>query len=188
MTNYASLSATDTTVRSASRRHGFTLIELVVVAAIVAISLALLFRAVSGIMKSSKQKAVAIQARALVHAIKSYRTVYGQWPGQTQGDHDTTYDGADHAGILAALTNNPRDRVFIESPETLAPNGYCADYWGRAYLIAIDEDGDGVAHMGATNASFVSAFIVTNVPDTVAVASWGPDPGDLRERVYSWTP
>ena len=163
------------------RRRAFTLIEMLCVVAIIAVILGMLFPASRLVRESARRRLAQQQAQTIVQAIKQYRTVYAQWPGQAQDAHDSTYTN-DCSALIAALTNNPRHMVFIE--DTGTGNSF-TDPWNRPYVIALDENGNGAAEMDA------GAFdppIVTNVRDGVAVASWGPDPADVQKRVYSWMP
>jgi prepilin-type N-terminal cleavage/methylation domain-containing protein len=168
--------------------RGFTLIEILVVIAIIAILAGLLFKALPNVTESGRRQKAMADAQLLAQAVKSYRATYGKWPGQTQGDTDRTCDGEAHGPLLDALTNNPRGLVLLEAPDRLIADGRLTDPWGRAYLVAMDDDNDGRLRIAATNDA---AILEAEVDDTAAVASWGPPAGgpvprDTRKRVCSW--
>jgi len=164
-------------------RHAFTLLEALAVIAIIALMASLLIP-VAHLLRESAQRRLAQQrAQGIVQAIKQYRSVYGEWPGQIQGATDTTYTNC--TDMIARLTHNPRNVVFLQDTESAVTDTAFLDPWNRPYLVALDENGDGVI----TNMS-CDAFdphITTNVNDSVAVASWGPDPANVEKRVYSWS-
>jgi prepilin-type N-terminal cleavage/methylation domain-containing protein len=164
-------------------RRAFTLIELIAAMAIVAILAGLIAAAIPRVIQSARREKAMAQAHGLVQALKAYRNVYGRWPGQTQGELDRTY-ADDHATLLLALTNNPRRIVFLDAPEAISAAGCCLDPWGRPFVIAMDEDGDGDTQLAATRAG---AALAVTAADTAAVASWGPDPARPSRRVCTWT-
>ena len=155
------------------RCRGFTLIELLVVIAIIGMLAGMLMPAIAAVRRAAKRKKAAVEAKSLVHAVKLYHSVYGKWPGQTQGGPDHLVS---HAVIITALTNNPRNKIFIEIPQNSLVGGVYLDPWRIPYEIAMDEDGDGTTTMN-------TPLFTTNVAkETVIVMSWG----SAGIRVYSW--
>ncbi|MEI6972300.1 MAG: type II secretion system protein [bacterium] len=165
---------------------GFTMIELLAVLLIIAVLACLAFPGIYAMMRASARNHTATRAQVLVNAIKAYRADYPVWPGQTQGDTDRTYDNSSdrqHSIVLDALTNNPRRKVYSEVAENITTNCYL-DAWQRPYAIAIDENGDGVVNISATNNG--ATFSATNIGETVVIMSWGSDPSNSATRLYSW--
>ena len=112
--------------------------------------------------------------------------MFGKWPGQTRGDVDRSCDGNDHGQLLGALTNNPAGRVLLDIPESVLRLGRWNDPWGRAFVIALDENDDGRTAVRATNSFFPPVLLNTDVVDTAAVLSWGPEPANDSKRVCTW--
>jgi len=97
-------------------RHAFTLVEMLVVIAIIAILAAMLLPVLAGAKKAAQKKQAAMEISQIVSAIQQYDSVYGRFPvpGEVQtaaGTGDFTYGGsviASNSPPLSALytTNN----------------------------------------------------------------------------------
>lgn len=61
-------------------RHGFTLLELLIVVAIIGILISILMPATQHIRQQSKLKQRDATQAALASAIRAFRTEYGYWP------------------------------------------------------------------------------------------------------------
>lgn len=182
-------------MRTSLTRHkkGFTLLEILVVVMIIGILAALLLPAVEMLRQSAKRKQARTKAIAFVNAVREYRTLYGKYPGQTQDDVDQDIDPA---VMVAELVDNPRDKIFMDfKTDDFTEDGSLADPWlddtGSdyfAYVIAIDENGDGVTEMeGEVSGPFGTVTFTTNVPNVdVCLVSWGGKPEVEKVRVYSW--
>jgi len=169
-------------------RSAFTLIEILVVMVIIAVLMCLLFPAIAAVRNAMNKSHTAARAQVMVNAIKLYRTQYSTWPGQMQGDVDKVYDDSTatrkHAILIDALTNNPRRIFFSDLVENLTSNTLL-DAWNRPYVIAIDESGDGVVSNMSSTIGTVT-FGPVRVPDQVAIMSWGRNPTNASNRLYSW--
>jgi len=147
--------------------------------AIMLVLAAIIVPPVLKITGSVRRKGAMAEMQAIAHGIKAYRAALGVWPGQTQGDADGWYNGACHPQLLAALTNAPGGRSFVDLPDSLARGGEWLDPWGQPYEIALDENNDG--YINVPDSPF------TNITDTVAILSKGPDPARRDKWVLSWT-
>lgn len=176
-------------------KKGFTLIELLVVIAILMILMTMLMPGAAYLREQAKRRQAASEARALMNAIVSYRNEYAEWPGQVDNidnPPDTTYGfGAVHAtcsNVINILTNpvkNPRDTMFLDLPPTVLSDNYAKDPWKRSYIVVMDENTTMSVDVSATEPS-TGATIITNVPGQIVVASWGPDPANVKKRIMIW--
>lgn len=169
-------------VFGSSGRRGFTLIELLVVITIIGILAAMLLPAAAALRQAAKRKQARSRALAMTQAIKNYRADYAKFPGQKAATADGSVLEAD---IVTALAENPRGRLYLELTDTdLDDDGRLLDPWGRPYVVAMDENGDG--RTDVSDDSFTPE-IATNVPrEAACVVSWGKEPTDIEERIYSW--
>ncbi len=122
-----------------SRSHGFTLVELLTVIAIIAILMGLLFPAI-GVVKEQARKAEAKTAcTGIVAACKAYNTEYGKYPVlNTTGAPADVWFGETTAGASkdnsllfgtlrakvasgGAADYNPRRIVFFEGKDASNP-------------------------------------------------------------------
>lgn len=167
-------------------RNAFTFVELLVVLAIVVLVIGFVARAVVGVRRSADRQRAGAEAHALLQAVKEYRAVFGRWPGQTHGDADEALLGEDHERLIEAFTNTPAGQAILDMPEAVIRNGCWNDPWGRSLVIAFDQDGDARTTIRATNSLFPGAVLNTDIVDTAAVVSWGPEPANDAKRVYTW--
>ncbi len=108
--------------------HGFTLVELLTVIAIIIILMGLLFPTINVVRNQAKSAQAKTDATSVVSAVKAYYTEYGRYPvpsavaNATQTDY--TYDDNGSAnnfnavlmGILTADTNNPTHSTAATPP------------------------------------------------------------------------
>lgn len=132
-----------------TRRNGspsFTLIEIMVVVAIIAILAGLLFPVVLGALERYRVKHALTDTHRIVIAIKAYRAEYGKWPGQIQAVEDMSYMTSNFIVIQALTTssNNPKRIQFLPiQTKWLDDLGNFVNPWGVPYLIGMDESDDG---------------------------------------------
>lgn len=119
-----------------SRPHGFTLVELLTVIAIIAILMGLLFPAIGVVQNQARKAEAKTTCTAIVAACKAYNTEYGKYPvlgtTGTPGDlwFGDTAAGAskDNSTLFQTLRNkaghatgtpdyNPRAIVFFEGKD-----------------------------------------------------------------------
>jgi general secretion pathway protein G len=112
----------------------FTLIELLIVIAIIAILAGLGFPAVQGALKSAKRAQARNDVNQMAAAVKSYALEYGRLPESGE--------------VVPALTGeNPKQIVFFEAkPAKNGKNGLDGDEmldpWGNPYTFLLDDDYD----------------------------------------------
>jgi prepilin-type N-terminal cleavage/methylation domain-containing protein len=142
---------------------GFTLVELLIVIAIIAILAGLAFPAVQGALQSGKKAQARNDVHQLAAAIKAFQLEYGRLPGTG------TSDGPAPGDLMTTLTSsnsqNPRGIVFFEPKIAKQGKGgldgtVYKDPWGNPYTITLDYNYDNK---------------VSNSFTTVIVSSPGPD-------------
>ncbi|PWT78648.1 MAG: prepilin-type cleavage/methylation domain-containing protein [Acidobacteria bacterium] len=185
--------------KTPDRTAGFTLIELFVVIAIIAILIGLLFPAFRAVQNQAKQTQAKNDLTQIVNAVNAYYTDYGKYPLVTT---DTIYGPAANPNntlfnVLRAqdATNNPRQIVFISPPYVkndtagsrrsgVSPTtGQYYDPWGTPYLVEID---------GGYDNQLANPYSLNAGPTTLAIGviawSFGTDaqsqsiPGPAPDR------
>jgi prepilin-type N-terminal cleavage/methylation domain-containing protein len=126
-------------MRKIEQKHGFTLMELLIVISILAVLAAILLPAMRGALRRADVATAVNDMNNIVGGIKSYYTEYGKWPmDRLQGDEDdddevfgskTIASGNEQAEVMAILRgideptynpdylNNPKKIAFVEVPQ-----------------------------------------------------------------------
>jgi type II secretory pathway pseudopilin PulG len=137
---------------------------LLVVIAIIAILIGLLFPAFSAVQNQAKRTQAKNDLTQIVNAVNAYYTEYGKYP--IAGTADTTFGPGGIPATNQALFNslrggsldttlNPRQIAFISPPDVKDPanprsgigtaagnSGQYFDPWGSNYVIRIDGNYD----------------------------------------------
>ncbi len=169
----------------------FTLIELLIVIAIIGILMALLFPALNGVMEAARKAKAKNDVVQLAIAVKAYQTEYGKSPVSLFGGDEAVvgwYQGPGtgsqyNSEIVKVLTGedykglNPRRIVFFEGrnakgdakpKDGIAPDGMIYDPWGTPYGIKVDTDYDNwVEYYGKSSEK--------NIRTTAIAISFGPN-------------
>lgn len=169
-------------------RNAFTLIELLIVIAILGILMALLFPAVGVAIDNARRASAKNDVVQIATAVTGYETEYGRLPGTNASGAQMTAD------VLSALMGsnanglNPRQIVFLEVPTARKgkggqSNNTYVDPWGQPYQICYDDDYDNRITTAGTNGS-------TSIMKKVAVWSKAGStftPAETKRRaVTSW--
>lgn len=99
--------------------HGYTLVEMLVVLAIIGLIVGLVGPRVLGHLSDSKEKAARIQIEGFSASLDIYFLDNGRYPTSSEG--------------LAALVQKPNGTASWKGPY-LKSNSVPSDPWGRAYL------------------------------------------------------
>jgi general secretion pathway protein G len=142
---------------------GFTLIEMLLVVAIIGFLVAILLPSVGGFGANAKDKAVRADLRQLKSALEVYFISFSVYP-------DVGKWGTPDSALLTADGASGYDRIidqFPEDPYENATNGchFCYDYVlsGDTYVVASDKDATGVSTAGADTVTLNGATLyVTN--------------------------
>jgi prepilin-type N-terminal cleavage/methylation domain-containing protein len=176
------------------KKKNFTLIELLIVIAIIAILMGILLPTMNMVRESAKKHKAKAEMNALVTAIKQYEAAYGILPvfGGAQNIDLTNYrilleyltcvDGPNGSGV----TPNKRRTVFLDVPAsygtdttaaeettTSADQGDFKDPWNNIYQVRIDHDYDNEVTSPTTLKGKV--FIYSRGPDRADNSGDGDD-------------
>jgi prepilin-type N-terminal cleavage/methylation domain-containing protein len=117
-----------------ARPFGFTILELLVVIAVIAILAAISLTAAFLLTKHMDIKTARANAARLSRAIESYSTQRSCLPVHSNYDPVTAADGAyENAEILEQLNVKDREPFFTPRRSELNANGSFKDTWGTPY-------------------------------------------------------
>jgi len=129
-------------------RTGFTLIEMLVVIAIIAIIAGIVFPAVTRGLRTAKRNVAASEAKSIAGAIRVFYDDYG-WlpvPAANQGGSE---DGlvSDSKEVIQVLlgdneTVNPKGKLYLDT-DVATSDGTMLDPWGTQYSVLLDLNFDG---------------------------------------------
>lgn len=170
--------------------RAFTLIELLIVIAIIGILMALLFPAVNGAIDAARKAQAKNDVTQIATAVVAYETEYGKLPGLSGSSSDSTVDvGSSLVNILTGqdLTENPRKIVFIEigqwkknSKSGTNAGGNFLDPWGNQYKVTLDGNYDNNVSGGTNNQTIRKKVAVWNNSTNGTTAQ------KTRRYVTSW--
>jgi len=184
--------------QNSSRLIAFTLIEILVVIAIIALLAGLLFPALQGARETAKKSKTQVTISGLSTALKSYYNEYGYWPSTpTPPSNDEELTVADNESLYQMLSGsnlwldateggNPRRIIFLEHKSSdlgtvdaaylkVTPGGTpnLVNPWGNAYRIVFDYNGDGVAtNAGGISVGSFAIWCVGSKNNTYTNVSW----------------
>lgn len=156
--------------------QAFTLVELLVVVAIIGILLSLAVAVVPMVMKRAKSVEALTIAQNMVNGFTQYLAEYQRWPLAVGSQVEPTQAYAMLSGAEASPLN-ARQIVFVEFPVKYLdnPNPKLAtkvlDPWKNDFQIRIDDNLDGVI-TDLPDVRNVSGYVSINA--TAAVWSLGP--------------
>lgn len=154
-----------TFARIPRRRSGFTLLELLIVIAIIAILASVAFPVTALVITQAHKANARNEVVNIVRSVKAYDMEYSKMPLTTADAGADTYETETDQEFMAILLGtddtagglNPRGKVFYngkEAKEGLAGLDYgeegntsgskprLVDPWGKMYFVAIDADYD----------------------------------------------
>ncbi|MEI6279771.1 MAG: prepilin-type N-terminal cleavage/methylation domain-containing protein [Verrucomicrobiae bacterium] len=166
------------------KSSAFTLIELLIVIAIIGILMSLLFPAVNGAIDAARKAQAKNDVTQIATAVIAYETEYGKLPTSPTSDATMDAKAAAAGDIISILANmnsptndNPRRIVFLEvqtakkGKSGIGTNGSFVDPWGGTYQIRLDGDYD-------------NTFSNVSVPSLTS--DGGSDSVTVRKKVMLW--
>lgn len=129
-----------------AKKAGFSLLELLVVVAIIAILVGLLMPVFSKMKIKGKENRAESEVRALATAIRAYHLEFHKWPGNADGG---TWSNNNYL-VIRDLANNGK-RIFFEASSDTAPlvDPFSTNVRTNAYWIKIVGDDLTVWSFGA---------------------------------------
>jgi len=126
------------------RPAAFTLVELLIVLAIIAILAALTVGILGAANRGSAESRAKGEVAAIVGALEDFRLAYGGLlPASTTYGTNTTMNARELVGDTADATDaiNISGRVFLEPSRANYTNGVLLDPWGNAYVYETNSSG-----------------------------------------------
>jgi prepilin-type N-terminal cleavage/methylation domain-containing protein len=187
---------------SARRRRAFTLIEMLVVIAIIGILASLLLPALAVVKKNSMIKSAKVDMNNIAAAVGGYQGQYTlapvpkQLPNNADNAKDYSYSAFNNEVIVILMdiatnavpvnlnhSRNPEKQAFLNAKLTASTNGAGVstidfnyrDPWGTPYVIAFDLDYDNKVNVPDTVDPEFAQYPYVDIPRAVLVWSRGPD-------------
>ena len=164
------------------KKNGFTLIEMLVVIAIIATLAAILIPVVGGALQTAKKRRALAEMNAIKVAVMQFQADhhYMPWPSVKINRRDVwigpdmwATTNATQLPVMELLTGaNPMKKIYLQVPEKSRPapaDMTFLDPWKQPYVIGLDRNLDGMVEVANTG-----------------VAGW--DGKTVMERVLVFSP
>ncbi len=159
--------------------RAFTMIELLIVIAIIAILAGLLLPAVIGGIKKAEITQAQTEVKLIAAAMNAYRADYGKWPAENLARSTSTAAYWDYADLIAVLRGSNFDGTVMEQM------GLSGNQWNnqnpkRRVYLQISDKSMATNVTGTTTPSKYSGTIAANGYPYYAVAGELSDPWGNR--------
>jgi prepilin-type N-terminal cleavage/methylation domain-containing protein len=154
------------------QKHGFTLLELLVVMAVIAILTAGVLAGLGAVRRTMTNAKARAQAKQTANAFIAYYNTYGRWPDTTAPAATSgTLTWTPYLRILTGenyLNSNPRKIIFLEIERTWTNGNFLVDPWKNRFQFRA-----AAAGISAGVGDPFDSSKALNAP--VAIWSEGPD-------------
>ena len=200
---------------SERKRSAFTLIELLIVIAIIVVLASVLLPAMNSVMKKAEATKARVEAKSLVNAWKAYFNEYGRWPVGANyklfedaiflGDKQNA-DEASSTGIVMianVMTNIMYPNASLYAGMNMHP--ICTEYNAKREVFltyqadSVNTNGDmvdpwgnpykvmfDVNRDGKVDRPALGSLSATSVYDSVISWSMGPNGVESSDDINSW--
>ncbi len=165
-------------------KKNFTLIEMLVVIAIICILAGLVFPAVGLVRDKAKMSKAHTECSSLKTAIVSYEAEYACWPCKISGDKDALVADSDYKDMCKRLAgDNTKKITFFEPDAKYDETKGFLDPWENKYQVIVDVDFDNkLDNSTLKTAAQLSSFGAQSyLHSRVAVFSFGVKDGKSSE-------
>lgn len=151
--------------------RGFTLVEILVVIAIISLMAAILVPVADKALKGAYKRRALVEMNAIKMAVLEFHREhkYMPWPGAVKVGNDAwTTSESEHKSVMELLTGeNPMRKAYLQIPEKSRPADKSLvfrDPWGQYYRIGMDRNLDGaVTVTGTGEASWDGKIVMEKV-------------------------
>lgn len=152
-------------VERRSRREcdGFSLVEMLVVIALLAVLLGLSTAVISGMKEKARIAISRDTAKQLAESWTRYLQEVGQWPPSIAGTGDTTEFHAD-ANHIKMLNQGTGYTLFETKKVERDSGGSIVDSWKNTYSLFFDTDYDGQIAHPLLEGEIIKAHVVVVSP------------------------
>ena len=186
------------------KKQHYTLIEMLVTVAVIAILAGIAAGAYSGIQKKAMLNRAAADCTAIQLAIKNFEAEYTTYPnfssagGGTVGSPYTGLSSSDYQSLIQTLTgvtwknttvysdfgtNNRKKIKFLDLPSKYSTNGF-VDPWGKEYKVVYNTTGNPSMTVRLTTSP--SIYDVTLLTPVAVFTQEGPSSGLQNRFATSW--